>query len=656
MSLCHEAFTHENIERFPNGTLRHSGLAGPRAFDDLLAWGDSTRKDLFAELHREILFYQALSRPGVVEQVLHISNCTRIRLKPCSLYHRQAALPMLNRRFFLLAPFAAARLRLVLAQTAKTSRLPVFSDVTEKSGIRFKHEASRTNEKYLPESMGAGVAMFDYNNDGHLDLFFVNGAALRDPMPLSAAPDKSDPRFWNRLYRNNGDGTFTDVTETAGVRGHSYGMGVATGDYDNDGYADLFVTNLGGNILYHNNGDGTFTDVTDKAGVAGSGWCAGACFVDYDRDGRLDLIVTRYLAWDFASNVYCGEHRPGYRAYCSPDQFRPATHLVYHNNGDGTFTDVSKQCGIASSPGKGLGIAVNDFDRDGWPDIFVANDTFPEQLFRNNRDGTFTEMALAKGLGYDQDGKVFAGMGADFADYDNDGWPDVFVDALGNQKYALFHNDKGTFEYVSDASGVSGITLLHSGWGTKLIDYDNDGWRDLFVAQGHVMDNIELTQPSLRYREPLLLMRNTAGKFVDVSRQSGAPFQIPLIARGVAFGDLDNDGFLDVAINCKDGRAIILRNQGGNENHWLLINLVGTKSNRDGIGARLRLVTDGGLEQHAFVSTAGSYLSASDKRIHFGLGSSKKIRLLEIAWPSGAVQRLEQVAADQILTVNEPSR
>jgi len=560
----------------------------------------------------------------------------------------------MNRRSFLCLALAAGPLHRALAQGVKAAHLPMFADVTAKSGIRFKHEASRTAEKYLPETMGAGVAMFDYNNDGRLDLLFVNGARLRDPMPRGAFPDKSDPRFWNRLYRNNGYGTFTDVTETAGVQGTAYGMGVATGDYDNDGYTDLLVTNVGGNTLYHNNGDGTFTDVTAQAGVAGSGWCTGACFIDYDRDGRLDLIVTRYLDWDFASNIFCGQHRQGYRTYCHPDQFAPVSYLVYHNEGGGRFKDVSKQCGIGLSPGKGLGIAVNDFDRDGWPDIFVANDSLAQQLFHNNRDGTFTEVALDVGLAYDQDGKVFAGMGADFADYNNDGWPDIFVNALANQKYALFRNDKGTFEDTSNQTGIGGITILHSGWGTKMIDYDNDGWRDLFVAQGHVLDNIELTEPSLHYRESLLLMRNREGQFRDVSRQSGHAFQVPLSARGAAFGDLDNDGFIDIAINCNDGQAIVLRNEGGNGNHWLSIRLVGSASNRDGIGARVRLVSESGLEQHSFVSSAGSYLSASDKRTHFGLGSAKKVRLLEITWPSGMVQRLDSISADQPLTVHEP--
>jgi hypothetical protein len=534
--------------------------------------------------------------------------------------------------------------------------LPTFADVTAKSGIRFRHQASKTSRKYLIESMGAGVAMFDYNNDGLLDLFFVNGAALRDPMPPDAKPDKTDARYWNRLYRNNGDGTFTDVTEKAGLQGRGYGMGVASGDFDNDGNVDLLVTTSDGNILYHNNGDGTFTDVTAKAGVAGSGWCTGAVFVDYDRDGHLDLIVSRYVEWNFGMDVYCGEHRPGYRAYCHPDQFKAIAALVFHNNGDGTFTDVSFKAGLGSSPGKALGLAVNDFDRDGWPDVFIANDSVPEQLFRNNRDGTFSEVGLMAGAAYGEDGAVFAGMGTDFADYNNDGWPDIFVDALANQKYTLFQNVRGTFEDVTNRSGIAGITKLHSGWGTRLVDYDNDGWRDIFVAQSHVMDNIELTEPNLRYREKLLLMRNDHGSFHDVSSSSGPPFTMAMAARGAAFGDLDNDGCVDVAISCNDGDALILRNQGGSGSHWLMLKLRGTVSNRDGIGAAIRLVAESGSEQFAFVSTAGSYLSASDPRVHFGLGKSRKANFIEIRWPSGIVQKLESIPADQILRVVEPPR
>ena len=370
----------------------------------------------------------------------------------------------MDRRSFLMLALTAGPLRSLLAQATKAVPSSVFVDVAAKAGIGFQQNASRTSEKYLPEAMGGGVAMFDYNNDGRLDLFFVNDAKLLDPMPACTSPDKSDPRFWNRLYRNSGDGTFTDLTEKAGVRGHSYGMGVATGDYDNDGNMDLLVTNIDGVILYHNNGDGTFTDVTASAGLkTASGWCTGACFVDYDRDGRLDLMVTRYVEWGFAANVYCGQHRPGYRAYCHPDQYKAVSHLLYHNEGGGKFTDVSRQSGIAAHPGKGLGISINDFDRDGWPDIFVANDSLPEQLFRNNHDGTFKEVGMEAGLAYNQDGGVFAGMGVDFSDYNNDGWPDVFVNALANQKYTLFRNNKGMFEDVTDQSGVGGITLLHSG-------------------------------------------------------------------------------------------------------------------------------------------------------------------------------------------------
>ena len=563
----------------------------------------------------------------------------------------------MDRRSFLLRTLATIPASKLLGKTlSQPATPPLFEDVTLRSGIRFKHEASRTSQKYLPESMGAGVAMFDYDNDGWLDVFFVNGARIRDPMPRDASPDKSDPRFWNRLYRNNRDGTFSDVTEAAGLKGRLYGMGVATGDYDNDGNVDLLVTNLGGNILYHNNGDGTFTDVTAKAGVGGSGWCTGAAFVDYDRDGRLDLIVSRYVEWDFGSNVFCGEHKPGYRAYCHPDQFNAISHLLFHNNGDGTFTDVSKKCGIAALPGKGLGIAINDFDADGWPDFFVANDSVPEQLFRNNHDGTFSEVALRVGVAYDQNGRVFAGMGADFGDYQNTGWPAVFVNALANQKYKLFRNDRGKFEDVTDATGLGALTISHSGWGAKWIDFDNDGWLDLFVAQGHVMDNIELTEPRLHYREPPLLLKNQQNGFRNVSTQSGPAFRVPMAARGVAFGDLDNDGFVDVAINSNDGPALILRNSGNSGNHWLTLRLIGSTGNRDAIGSRIRLIADNAHQQTAFVSTAGSYISASDKRAYFGLGSSKKVQLIEITWPSGIVQRLESVEADQILTIREPSR
>ncbi|MGI8991224.1 MAG: CRTAC1 family protein [Bryobacteraceae bacterium] len=536
---------------------------------------------------------------------------------------------------------------------------PSFVDVTAQSGVKFHCSASHTSQKYLIESMVGGVAIFDSTGDGNLDLFFVNGAALQDPMQAGKMPDKSDPRYWNRLYRNNGDGTFTDVTEKAGVRGHSYGMGVATGDYDNDGHQDIYVTNYGRNILYHNNGDGTFTDVTEKAGVGAGGWSASACFVDYDRDGKLDLIVSRYVEWDIRKNPWCGDQSKNFRAYCHPDVFKPAAHILYRNNGNGTFTDVSGKAGFSKLPGAGLGIAVNDFDLDGWPDILIANDARPQQLFRNNRDSTFSEIGVRTGLAYDEDGKTYSGMGVSFEDYDNDGRPDVFIDNLSNQRYALYRNSSGFFDYTTNSSGVGAITTLHSGWGAQFIDYDNDGWKDLFVAQGHVMDNIELTQPALRYREPLLLMRNANGRFQDVSAQSGAPFRIPLAARGAAFGDLNNDGFIDVAINCNDGDAMILRNEGnsrGNANRWLTVDTVGTTSNRDGIGARVHIVGESGLHQYGMVGTGGSYMSSGDKRVHFGLGRDATVALLEITWPSGTVQRLEKIPSNRIVKIRETER
>jgi len=534
------------------------------------------------------------------------------------------------------------------------SSLPVFRDIAQEAGIRFRCDGSPTSQKYLLETMVGGVAMFDYDGDGRLDLYFVNGAALDDPMPAGKSADKSFPRFWNRLYHNNGDGTFRDVTEAAGVKGHSFGMGVAVGDYDNDGRPDLYVTNYGRNILYHNNGDGSFTDVTQRAGVGGGGWSASACFVDYDRDGWLDLLVTRYLQWDFANNPHCGGYAPGQRGYCHPDQFKPIDHLLYHNDRDGTFTDVSGPSGIAAHPGYGLGVTFQDFDHDGWPDLLVANDNSPQQLFRNLGNGKFEEVALSTGLAFDENGRMFSGMGVDFADYNNDGWPDVLISALGNERYAVFENQKGSFVYSTGPTGLGAISTTHSGWGLKFFDSDNDGWKDVFIAQGHVMDTVEANFPGLHYLEPPVMIRNSRGKFQDVSAQSGAPFRIPRASRGAAFGDIDNDGMIEIAVNVLNGPAMLLKAQSVG-NHWLMVNTIGSKSNRDGIGARVRVVSKSGREQYGFVNPAGSYMSASDKRVHFGLGAEKIAALVEIVWPSGAIQRMENVPSDQVLTVREPA-
>ena len=557
-----------------------------------------------------------------------------------------------------MAGWAGALVSMALPSSAQRPADVRFTDITAQSKISFTEESSTTSNKYLIETMGGGVALFDYDNDGRLDIFFTNGALIGDPMPDGTKPDKSDKRFWKRLYHQNADGTFTDMTKRAGLTGMPqgyYSMGVAVGDYDNDGFEDLYVTGYGGNILYHNNGNGTFTDVTDKAGVRAGGWSASAGFVDYDNDGKLDLFVTRYIDWSFKTNRYCGEKPLGVRAYCHPDNYDGMTNILYHNNGDGTFTDVSEKAGVANPRGKGLGVAFNDYDGDGFTDIFVANDSVQCFLYHNNGNGTFSEVGLLAGVGYNEDGKTFAGMGADFSDYDNDGLPDIVVTDLSNERYMLFRNDgDGTFRDVTDFSGIGSATLAFSGWSTHLFDYDNDGWKDLFVAQSHVMDTIEKTSPNLRYLEPPLLLRNLSGHFVRVL--AGEVFQRDWAGRGAAFGDIDNDGDIDIVVSNLGQKAYVLRNDGGNRNNWIGIETVGTKSNRDGIGARIKVVSPSGLTQYFTVNTAVGYLSASDKRVIAGLGKDSSAKLIEIHWPSGIVQKLENVNARQYLKAVEPSQ
>ena len=525
-----------------------------------------------------------------------------------------------------------------------------FTDVTNSMGVRFEYQSSKVEKKYLLETMGAGVALFDYDNDGRLDLFLINGAPLDGNNAADAIPVKTGPAYWNRLFHQKPDGTFEDVTTKAGLQGVGYGMGVAVGDYDNDGYEDLFVTAYGKNQLYHNNGNGTFSDVTDKAGTGGSGWSTSAAWLDLDNDGLLDLVVLRYLKWDFR-DIFCGEHKEGYRAYCHPDLFPAVAPLIYHNDGNGHFTDISAKSGI-SKPGKGLGIGIADYDRDGYPDIFIANDSIPEYLFHNKKDGTFEEVGLISEVAVDENGHTYAGMGIDFLDYNNDGFPDLVVTDLANQKYALYQNrGDGTFAYATNSSSLGRITQLHSGWGVKFLDYDNDGWKDLLIAQGHDLDTIELQFPQLRYREPMLLARNAAGKFVDVSPESGEVFQKQWVGRGLAVGDIDNDGRLDAVVTNNEGPVYVLRNETTSQNHWLTLKLVGHKSNRDAIGAEVEITTPQG-KQLGTVSTAGSYLSSSDKRVHFGLGQ-ECVSQVKIRWPSGIVQTIKDVACDRERQVDE---
>jgi hypothetical protein len=520
---------------------------------------------------------------------------------------------------------------------------PIF-DIKLPRGLDFTLQNSPTPQKYLIETMPGGVALFDYNNDGLLDIFLVNGGRLTNPMPLPERFDRSTPRYWNRLYHQNKDGSFTDVTKAAGLANAgpgNYGMGVAVGDYDNDGFPDLFVTSYGKNVLYHNNGDGTFTDVTAKAGVSGGGWSASAGFFDFDNDGHLDLFVTRYMEWDTRHSKTCGG---AWRTYCPPAEFPATTNLLYRNRGDGTFEDVSQKSGIAARKGRALGVSFADYDDDGFTDIFVANDGMQQFLFHNNGNGTFTECALESGAALSADGKPLSGMGTVFQDYDNDGKPDIIVTELPREIYGLYHNDgAGSFSNQSLESGLGALTAGSSGWGVGMEDLDNDGWKDLFVAQGHVLDNVEAIDHSLHYLETPLLALNHGGRF----ERAESGITIPVAGRGLAFGDLNNDGWVDAVMTVLGGHPIVLMNRGGNR-HWLTISLRGTRSNRDGLGARVRV-----NGQTRFATTAGSYLSANDKRLHFGLGDSE-IATVDVSWPSGVLQILKDVRADQFLEIREP--
>jgi len=527
--------------------------------------------------------------------------------------------------------------------------IPVtFLDVAHSAGITFRHDNAASTEKYMIETMGSGCGWIDYNQDGLMDLYLVNGAATRlykPTQPLRSA-----------LYRNNGDGTFTDVTEKAGVGAEGlFGMGVAVGDYDNDGFPDLYVLGYDRSILYHNNGDGTFTDVTARAGVSNSGkWASSAACFDYDNDGRLDIVIANYVNWSPDNNAWCGEHKPGYRGYCHPDVYQGQRPTLYHNNGDGTFTDVSQSSGVGSKPGNGLGVVTFDYDNDGWQDIFIANDAMPNFLFHNNRDGTFREVGYLAGVAVSSEGRPEAGMGTDAADTTGSGWLDLIVTHLDFEQARLYRNlGDGSFEDATYQAKLAYATFHLSGFGTCFMDYDNDGARDLFFANGHILDNIELYHAGTYHAEPKLMFRNTRrGVFENVSDRLGPDFQLPRVSRGAALGDFDNDGDLDVLVSNNGQAPQLLRNDGGNKSHWLQILLIGTTSNRDGVGARIKVVA-GDLVLSEQRKGGASYQSAHDPRVHFGLGNRETVDSVEIRWPSGALTRLQNIKGDRVIAVKE---
>lgn len=531
-----------------------------------------------------------------------------------------------------------------------------FEEVAKRSGLNFVTKNCATPNKNQIETMVAGVALLDYDGDGHLDMYLVNGAEI-------PSLEKTSPAYWNRLFHNNGDGTFTDVTEKAGVAGTGYGMGVAVGDYDNDGCPDLFVANVTGNQLFHNNGDGTFTDVTVKAGVGGAMhngrkmWSVGAGWFDYNRDGLLDLFVVNYCQWEVNKDPYCAL-KEGLRAYCHPNKYAPLYNTLYRNNGDGTFTDVSHETGIDAFWGKGMSVSFADYDGDGFLDAFVTNDTMPNFLFHNIGGKRFEEVAVAAGVAYSPDGNALSSMGSDFKDVNNDGRPDIWHTAVEHEDFPLYINQgKGIFFDSTFPSGLGVITNRMTGWSNGIFDFDNDGWKDLFVARANVMDNIQQAIPAESYPEPNSIFRNVGnGKFEEVSHLAGADFQIPGAHRGVAFGDIDNDGRIDAVVTSLNGQVKLFRNVTENGYHWILLRLVGTRSNRMGLGAQVRLTTDDGRTQWNEATTAVGYACSSDPRVHFGLGKSRSIREIEIVWPSGTRQILRDVKADQILTIEEPRK
>jgi enediyne biosynthesis protein E4 len=533
----------------------------------------------------------------------------------------------------------------LVAAAALAAATAPFEDMSTRAGIAFLLRNDATPSKHQIETMPGGVAAFDYDNDGRVDLYFVNGA--RQPELR-----KTDSGYFNRLYRNLGHWRFEDVTERAGVQGEGFGMAVAAADYDNDGFTDLFVAGVNRNILYRNIGDGQFVDVTVKAGLASRGekpWSIAAGWFDYDNDGRLDLFVVNYVQWDPAKEPFCGDPKGTYRTYCHPKHYTGLSNLLYHNNGNGTFTDVSAASGISAHIGKGMGLAFADYDDDGRMDVFVANDTEPNLLFHNEGNGRFTEVGMKAGIGFNDDGRALSSMGVDFRDLDNDGRPDLFITALANETFPLYRNlGKGLFADLTYPSRIGAATMACSGWGAGIYDFDNDGWKDLFTANGDVHDNTEVFSSRKSRQQNLLFLNSGKGSF------AAQPIGSPAMHRGAAFADLDGDGRIDVVVTQLQGQPVLLRNTMGEGRHWLGVRLAGVKSSRDGVGAKVRVVCSSGKTQWNHATTSVGYASSSDRVVHFGLGTDNSVRLLEVVWPSGTVQRIENIAVDRYLDLTEP--
>src|SRR5579863_5311077 len=523
-----------------------------------------------------------------------------------------------------------------------------FTDVTAQAGIHFKHNSGAFGKKYLPETMGSGVCFIDYDNDGWQDIFFVN--SMEWPGHQSAG--KSFPA----LYHNNHDGTFTDVTKEAGLAVETYGQGCAVGDYDNDGFDDLYLTTVGSNHLYRNLGNGKFADVTAKAGVADPGFSSSAIWFDYDNDGKLDLFVTHYITWSIETDQYCSLDNKN-KSYCTPQTFKGESATLFHNKGDGTFENVTQRAGLHDPTSKSLGVAMLDYDDDGWMDLFVSNDTEPNKLYHNNHNGTFTDAAILAGIALSDSGRVRAGMGTDAGDYDNSGRQGLLIGNFTNESMALYRNDgSGLFTDEAPSSGLGQMTSQALTFGAFFFDYDLDGLLDVFAANGHVSDDISVVQPTVRYAQPAGIYHNIGGKkFEDVSAKLGRALQKPVVARGAAYADFDNDGDLDLAITANNGPARLLRNDNANQNDMLRIKTVGTRSNRDGIGAKLRLTTNKGARLFAMVKSGSSYLSQSELPVTFGLGKPEegKTANLEIVWPSGQKDSIPNIKPNQFIIIKE---